>query len=133
MDGMEDLEVEEGDNKAALVAKLQTAKERLAALSKKGGIVVPKEKKVAKFSGKGDFTQWKEDIESVLTRFSKETDKAAFVFDHLEGPAKVEIKFHLDIKKSTAVEILELLQSIYASHDNVIQLQQQFFATDHFS
>ena len=127
MDCLEGLEVGEAEEAPAIIAKLAKAKERLAILSKaKGGIVVPKEKKVPKFNGTGDFTQWKEDMESVLNRFTNPTDKTSFIFDHLEGPARTEIKFHCDVRKAAPAEILELLTNIYSSHDNVIQLQQAF-------
>ena len=121
------------DDKEEVLQKLQLAKERLELLSKgttKNVAVIPKEKKLAKFSGKGSITEWLEDCETSLARFSNERDKANFLLDHLEGAAKTEVKFQVDIRKATSAEMLEVLKAVYGSHDTWIQLQQQFYSRD---
>ena len=50
--------------------------------------------------------------------------------DHLEGAAKSEVKFLVDIRKATSAEMLEVLKAVYGSHDTWIQLQQQFYSRD---
>ena len=111
----------------------QLAKERLELLSKgttKNVAVIPKEKKLTKFSGKGSITEWLEDCEASLARFSNKRDKANFLLEHLEGAAKTEVKFQIDIRKVTSAEMLEVLKAVYGSHDTWIQLQQQFYSRD---
>ena len=56
--------------------------------------------------------------------------KPTSLLDHLEGAAKTEVKFQVDIRKATSAEMLEVLKAVYGSHDTWIQLQQQFFSRD---
>ena len=92
--------------------------------------VIPKEKKLPQYAGKGDITEWLEDCKNTLTRFTNEKDKASFLLDHLEGAAKTEVKFQVDIMKATADEMVKVLKEVYGSHDTWIQLQQQFYSRD---
>ena len=115
------------EDNAEVLQKLQLAKERLELLSKgttKNVAVIPKEKKLVKFSGKGSISELLEDCETSLARFSNERDKANFLLDHLEGAAKTEVKFQVVIRKATSAEMLEVLQAVYGSHDTWIQPQQ---------
>ena len=64
----------------------------------------------------------------ILLRFTSEKDKASFLLDHLEGAAKTEVKFQVDIKKATADEMVTVLREVYGSHDTWIQ--QQFYSRD---
>ena len=89
-----------------------------------------KRKKLPKYAGKGDITEWLEDCETTLARFTNEKDKASFLLDHLEGAAKTEVKFQVDIRKATADEMITVLREVYGSHDTWIQLQQQFYSRD---
>ena len=130
---LQGLNITDPDDKEEVLQKLQLAKERLELLSKgttKNVAVISKEKKRAKFSGKGSITEWLEDCETSLARFSNERDKANFLLDHLEGAAKTEVKFQVDIRKATSAEMLEVLKAVYGSHDTWIQLQQQFYSRD---
>lgn len=130
-DLLEGIEPIEGETKAQCLEKLKKAKERLELLGKnKGAVIIPKEKKLAKFDGKGDAKQWLEDLESIITRFTKDQDKVTYILEHLEGPARVEIKFQVDPKKATSEEVLEVLKNVYAKHDTWVQLQQQFYGRD---
>ena len=121
------------DSKEEIFRQLQIAKERLDTTSKgpsKGVTVIPKEKKLPKYAGKGDITEWLEDCETTLARFTNEKDKASFLLDHLEGAAKTEVKFQVDIRKATADEMITVLREVYGNHDTWIQLQQQFYSRD---
>ena len=86
--------------------------------------VIPKEEKLPKYTGKEEITEWLEDCETALARFTSEKDKASFLLDHFEGAAKTEVKFQVDIKKATADEMITVLREVYGSHDTWIQLQQ---------
>ena len=68
--------------------QIQTAKKkvldnyRLDTISKgpsKGVTVIPKEKKLPKYAAKWDITEWLEDCETTLARFTSEKDKASFL------------------------------------------------------
>ena len=130
---LQGLNLTDPDDREEVLWKLQLAKERLELMSKgttKNVAVIPKEKKLAKISGKGSITEWLEDCETSLARFSNERDKANFLLDHFEGAAKTEVKFQVDIRKATSAEMLEVLKAVYGSHDTWIQLQQQFYSRD---
>ena len=118
---LQGLNINDPEDKEEVLQKLTLAKERLELLSKgttKNVAVIPKEKKLAKFGkGKGSITEWLEDCETSLARFSNERDKANFLLDHLEGAAKTEVKFQVDIRKASSSEILEVLKAVYGSHD----------------
>ena len=70
--------------------------------------------------GKGDITEWLEDCETTQARFTSEMDKASFLLDHLEGAAKTEVKFQMDIKKATAEEMVKVLREVYGSRDTCL-------------
>ena len=89
----------------------------------KGVTVIPKEKKLPRYAGKGDITERLEDCETTLARFTSEKDKTSFLLDHLEGAAKTEVKFQVDIMKATAGEMITVLREVYGSQDTWIQLQ----------
>ena len=126
------LDVEEGDSKEAIQAKLRLAMERLEMFS--GGskpiTIAPKDKKLSKYSGKGDIDQWLEDCDIGLARITQEKDKVNYILDHLEGAAKTEVKFQVNIKDTTAKQILDALRNVYGSHDTWMQLQHQFHSRD---
>ena len=91
---LQGLNITDPEDKEEVLQKLTLAKERLELLSKgttKNVAAIPKEKKLAKFSGKGSITEWLEDCETSLARFSNERDKANLLLDHLEGAAKTEV------------------------------------------
>ena len=61
------------DSKEEIFRQFQIAKERLDTISKgpsKGVTVISKEKKLPKYAGKEDITEWLEDCETTLARFT---------------------------------------------------------------
>ena len=69
---LQGLNITDPEDEEEVLQKLQLAKERLELLSKgttKNVAVIPKEKKLAKFSGKSSITEWLKDCETSLARF----------------------------------------------------------------
>ncbi|KAL1278784.1 hypothetical protein QQF64_025457 [Cirrhinus molitorella] len=96
-------------------------------------IYVPRERKCSKFSGKvssgsPSLEDWIEEVESCIRgRHMSELDKAMFVYDHLEGEARTEIKFRPGDVKGNVTEIFTVLRELYSSSVSYVILQQQFF------
>lgn len=96
-------------------------------------IYLPRERKCSKFSGKvspgsPSLEDWIEEVESCIRgRHMSELDKAMFVYDHLEGEARTEIKFRPEEVKEDSTEIFAVLRELYCSSSPYVILQQQFF------
>ena len=95
-------------------------------------VYLPRERKCPKFSGASSagltVEEWVEEVESCLrVRHMSEYDKALFVYDHLEPPARTEIKFRSDSVKQDSKQIIEILKEIYGCSKSYVSLQQRFF------
>lgn len=93
-------------------------------------VYLPRERKCPKFSGSGTLTvdEWVEEVESCLrTRHMSELDKALFLYDHLEGTARLEIKFREQSVKGDVKQIIAVLQELYGCSKSYVFLQQKFF------
>lgn len=96
-------------------------------------VYLPRERKCPKFSGSsvpGALTvdKWVEEVESCLrARHMSQSDKALFVYDHLEGAARIEIKFREQSVKEDSGQILAVLQEVYGCSKSYVSLQQKFF------
>ena len=96
-------------------------------------VYLPRERKCPKFSG-GSFAgslsvdEWVEEVESCLrARHMSTSDKALFVYDHLEGAARTEIKFRDISVKEDANQIITILKELYGCSKSYVSLQQKFF------
>ena len=96
-------------------------------------VYLPRERKCPKFSGSSSagaltIDEWVEEVESCLrARHMSESDKALFVYDHLEGAARTEIKFRDNRVKEDANQILAVLKEMYGCSKSYVSLQQKFF------
>lgn len=55
-------------------------------------------------------------------------DQAFFVYDHLEGEAKEEIKYRPSIERGDSETILAILNKLYGPTQSYVTLQQAFFS-----
>ena len=97
----------------------------------KAPVYVAREKKIDKFTGSpsDDVDEWTEHILShVNTRFHSVREKAEFIFDHLGGAARSEVKFRITLSKSSPEEIVDILKEIFGGKETITQLQQKFFS-----
>ncbi|XP_065133195.1 uncharacterized protein [Paramisgurnus dabryanus] len=94
-------------------------------------LYLPRERKCPKFSGKVGslpIEDWIEEVESCIRgRHMSEWDKAVFVYDHLEGEARTEIKFRSTEVRENSTQIFSVLRELYCSSFSYVTLQQQFF------
>ncbi|XP_023818555.1 uncharacterized protein LOC111948684 [Oryzias latipes] len=93
-------------------------------------IYLPKEKKCRTFSGGScaDFYEWLDEINSVLSfRHFQQSEKAMYIYDHLGGEAKQEIKYRSSAERADPDCVLAILKEIYGQPSSLTRLQKLFF------
>ena len=91
-------------------------------------VYLPRERKCPKFSGSSfagclSVDEWVEEVESCLrARHMSASDKALFVYDHLEGAARTEIKFRDNSVKEDANQIIAVLKELYGCSKSYVTL-----------
>lgn len=94
-------------------------------------VVMSRERKCSLFNGKSgpSLDEWTEEIQAcVRASHLSIRDQAFFIFDHLEGEAKSEIKFRSAEVKEDPAQILSVLQELYGCTAPYVTLQQAFFS-----
>lgn len=91
---------------------------------------VSKERKVDKFSGKRtdiDVDDWIEDVRRIFKARPRSDEECVdFIYSHLEGEAKDEIKYRRDIKDDPEA-IFDCLNRVFGIKESVTLLQKNFF------
>ncbi|KAK0135597.1 hypothetical protein N1851_028547 [Merluccius polli] len=96
-------------------------------------VLVPRERKCPKFSGKTaqdpiTVEEWVEEARRSLgVRPMSQTEKTLFVFDLLDGEAKAEVKLRPSGERDNPEKIFAILLEAYGCSQTYITLQQQFF------
>ena len=57
-------------------------------------------------------------------------DQAFFLFDHLEGEAREEIKYRPATDRSDSTKIIAVLRELYGRSDSYVALQEAFSQGD---
>lgn len=94
-------------------------------------VVVPRDRKCPMFNGKTGvgLTEWLEEIQVCMrARHLSVPDQALFLFDHLEGEAKEEIKFRSSAERGDPAQVLAILKELYGCSQSYVILQQAFFS-----
>lgn len=94
-------------------------------------VVLSRDRKCPLFDGKTgpSLEDWKEEVEACIrVRHLAPKDQALFIFDHLEGEAKREIKFRPNQDREDPVRIWDTLQELYGCMQPYVTLQQAFFS-----
>ncbi|KAL2079659.1 hypothetical protein ACEWY4_016866 [Coilia grayii] len=94
-------------------------------------LYVPRERKCPMFRGPGGMgvAEWIEEVRaSVRARHLKSIDQAYFIYDHLEGEAKNEIKFRPASDREDPEKILSILNDLYGCSQSYVSLQEAFFS-----
>lgn len=95
-------------------------------------VYVQRERKCPFFSGlksKSDLPiyDWIENVESCWRgRNMSSREKALFLYDHLEGEAKAEIRFRSLTERENPDTILRILKELYGSSSSFVSLQRRF-------
>ena len=113
--------------------KLEAAEEKLKTYAdeEKKPLVLGRDKKIEKFDGSGDFIDFCDEITHYLDSRFRGTDsqKASYLFDHLSGKARKEVKFRLgDVTKATVDDILVVLDNVFGIRETTTQLLQKFYS-----
>lgn len=93
----------------------------------------PRERRCPKFSGATvggvlSVEEWVEEAESCIrSKHMSNYEKALFLYDHLEGEARNEIKYRPTATRENPVEIVRVLKEVYGCTKSYVLLQQRFF------
>jgi len=94
-------------------------------------IYVPRERKCPVFRGHTGISlaEWlKEGMASMCIRHLSNFDKGHFLYDHLEGEAREEIKFRPSEDREDPDKVIQILTELYGCPDSYIVLQESFFS-----
>ena len=96
-------------------------------------VFVPRERKCPTFSAKNScdlmsVEDWIEEARRCLSiRRMLPAEQALFLFDHLDGEAKAEMKFHSVADRNTPDKVFNILLENYACSQVYVRTQQQFY------
>lgn len=96
-----------------------------------GLIFVSRDRKCPIFRGWSGIglSEWVEEVQaSMRARRLSRSDQAFFLFDHLEGEAKEEIRYRSAAEREDPVRILAVLEELYGCTESYVALQQAFFS-----
>ncbi|KAK7898885.1 hypothetical protein WMY93_019738 [Mugilogobius chulae] len=94
-------------------------------------VFVPRDRKCPMFRGRTGIglNEWLEEAEAcVRARHLSLADQAFFLFDHLEGEAREEIKYRSAEERSDPAKITAILQDLYGCSESYVALQEAFFS-----
>lgn len=94
-------------------------------------LVMSRDRKCPSFDGKSGLSieAWIEEAEACMrARHLSARDQAFFLYDHLEGEARNEIKFRPAEDREDPDMILEILRELYGCSQPYVTLQQAFFS-----
>ncbi|XP_038049879.1 uncharacterized protein LOC119723352 [Patiria miniata] len=92
-------------------------------------LLMPSQKKLATYSGLPETTlkleDWICDVKATIrSRSLAEVDKVDFVFQHLIGPAREEVKFR---PKKKVEDVFRILREVFGDQGSSVHLQRAFF------
>ncbi|KAK2848310.1 hypothetical protein Q7C36_009992 [Tachysurus vachellii] len=94
-------------------------------------VFVPRDRKCPKFSGRSGIviSEWVEEAQACMrARHLSTADQAFFLFDHLEGEARDEIRYRSDAERGDPDKIIQVLRELYGCSLSYVALQQAFFS-----
>lgn len=94
-------------------------------------VFVPRDRKCPKFNGRVGLSieEWVEEAQACMrVRYLSDTDKAFYLFDHLEGEAREEIKYRPEVERKDPDQIISALRELYGCSQSYVSLQEAFFS-----
>lgn len=94
-------------------------------------VFVPRDRKCPYFSGKSGVSvgEWVEEAQACMrARHLSFTDQAFFLFDHLMGEAREEIKYRPSVERRDPDTIIAILTELYGCSQSYVALQEAFFS-----
>ncbi|XP_051803412.1 uncharacterized protein LOC127533709 [Acanthochromis polyacanthus] len=94
-------------------------------------VFVPRDRKCPIFRGRTGIGlgEWVEEIQACMrARHLSRSEQAFFIFDHLEGEAREEIKYRSSAERGDPDTVLAILQELYGCSESYVALQEAFFS-----
>jgi len=94
-------------------------------------LYIPRERKCPSFRGPSGIPveDWVEEVRATIrARHLRPIDQAYFIFDHLDGEAKDEIRYRPRADREDPERILVILQDLYGCSKSYVSLQQSLFS-----
>lgn len=94
-------------------------------------VFVPRDRRCPKFCGRSGtgIDEWVEEAEACMrARYLSKIDKAFFLFDHLEGEAREEIRHRPSEDRGDPDRIIRILRELYGCSQSYVALQEAFFS-----
>lgn len=94
-------------------------------------VFVPRDRRCPKFNGKTGMgiDEWVEEAKACMRiRHLSNADQAFFLFDHLEGEAREEVRYRPEIERGDPDKIILALRELYGCSQSYVALQEAFFS-----
>lgn len=94
-------------------------------------VLVPRDRKCPVFRGTSGIgvEEWIEEAQACMrARYLSTFDQAFFLFDHLEGEAREEIKYRPATDRSDPAKVIAVLRELYGCSNSYVALQEAFFS-----
>ncbi|XP_041862171.1 uncharacterized protein LOC121653037 [Melanotaenia boesemani] len=94
-------------------------------------IYLPRERRCPVFRGRTGLglAEWVEEVQACFrSRHLSSIEKAFFLYDHLEGEARDEIRYRPREEREDPEKVLSILQELYGCTRSYVSLQEDFFS-----
>lgn len=94
-------------------------------------VFVPRDRKCPVFRGNTGMglSEWIEEVQACMrARHLSRADQAFFLFDHLEGEAREEIKYRSSTVRENPDSVFAILKELYGCAESYVSLQAAFFS-----
>lgn len=94
-------------------------------------VYLPRERKCPIFRGTHGIgiNEWEEEVRiSMRVRHVGLNDQASFIFDHLEGEARDEIRYRPTAERENPERVFAILKELYGCQKPYVSLQEDFFS-----
>lgn len=94
-------------------------------------VFIPRDRKCPIFDGRSgiDINEWIEEAKACIrTRHLSVADQAFFLFDHLGGDAREEVRYRPLSERGDPDKIFSILQELYGCSQSYVALQEAFFS-----
>lgn len=94
-------------------------------------VLVPRDRKCPVFRGRSGLglEEWLEEVQACMrARHLSPSDQAFFLFDHMEGEPREEIKYRSSTERNDPAKIIAALRELYGCSNSYVALQEAFFS-----
>lgn len=94
-------------------------------------VFVPRDRKCPRFNGRSGIgiNEWIEEAQACIrARHLSIGEQAFFLFDHLEGEARDEIRYRSEVERGDPEKIFSALREVFGCSQSHVALQEAFFS-----